>query len=136
MKPNSFNIPILTEGSDCYSIRVIPRGLGTSDAGDANTSRLYRIFMLKGTLNREGKVEGEFVLYPVRTVVFTWSTGVKGKGGLRLNQLPMDTPSVKSFNLRLVETKTGKVVYTIITQISVGDAIRANVGDSVTAVTS
>ncbi len=140
MKPNSFIIRFLTEGTDCYSIRVLPGGGGSrSDAGDANTSRIYRIYVLKGILNSEGKIEGESVCARARTVVFTWSTGIDGARlqGWTSTEPTFNAYSVcQSFNLRLVETKTGKVIYTIITQFSIGDAIRTNAGDFITEVTS
>ncbi len=136
MNPNSFIIVVLTEGTDCYSIRVIPRGPGISDAGDANTTRLYRIFILKGTLNSEGKVEGESILHPGEDCRFHLEHWSGKQGWVRTENLTNGYTICQSFNLRLVETKTGKVVYTIITQISVGDAIRANAGDFVTVVTS
>ncbi len=64
MKPNSFIIRVLTEGTDCYSIRVIPGGNGArSDEGDANTSRIYSLYVLKGSLNSEEEVEGESVSF-------------------------------------------------------------------------
>jgi len=92
--------------------------------------------MLKGTLNREGKVEGESVLYPGEDCRFHLEHWSERQGWASTESITNGYSVCQSFNLRLVETKTGKVVYTIITQISVGDAIRANVGDSVTAVTS
>ncbi len=137
MKPNTFNIMAMTEGADCYSIRVIPGGGGArSDAGDANTARIYRLYVLKGTLNSEGKVEGESVLRPGADCRFHlehWHP----EQGWTSNEPTFNAYSVcQSFNLRLVETKTGKVIHTIIRQFSIGDAIRANAGDFITEVTS
>jgi len=123
MKPNSFIIRVLTEGTDCYSIRVIPGGNGArSDEGD-------------GTLNSEEKVGGESVLRPGTDCRFHLEHWHPVQGWTSTEPTFNSYSIVPSFNLRLVETKTGKVIYTMITQFSIGDAIRANAGDFVTEVT-
>lgn len=132
MRPGSFSIKILTEETNCYSIRLVPVGYQDSGHGNPHTSCVYRIYIVKGTINSEGNVEEEralrigkgfrFRLEHIGALEREWTE----PGSSRSEALYFYCVC-SSYNYRVVETKTGKIMYTLNTLLSVADAVRANI---------
>jgi len=133
MTPGSFNVTLLTEGADRYSLRLIsPKGY-TTDPGtdDPDTFRMYSLYLLKGVVNSEGKVEGETVMFPGKDCRFhvehwderrrTWVVEEPLSNGYRV---------CSSCNILVKEGNT--VVYKLITLCSISRAVHANAGEFAT----
>ncbi len=135
MKPGSFTVKILTEGADCYSIRlgVLGRTIFGSRKS-AHPAPVYELYIMKATLNSEGTVEEErslrigkdsrFRLEYMGTEERAWTeTGSPTSEALHFYYV------CSSYNYRVVETKTEKIMYTVTSLFSISDAVRANFGE-------
>ncbi len=133
MTPGSFNVTLLTEGADRYSLRLISPIGYTTDPGtdDPDTFRMYSLYLLKGVVNSEGKVEGETVMFPGKDCRFHvehWDEEAKdvGRGRTTFQRVPC------LFILHILVKEGNTVVYKLITLCSISRAVHANAGEFAT----